>query len=389
MEHFERLDLRLLCWERAPAGSNAPPVPAVSLNLEFDAPEYRASRWLRRLRLLPTGNLNGADGEERRRLEAVIRDWAPDVILCHFGSTALRVLPVAETLNIPLVAHFHGCDISSMLRNRYYALSLKSCARRFDHCVVVGSHQRRILQRFGVAPARISLIPCGAPTDAFPPKTSYATDCCRFLAVSRLVPWKGVDYTVRAFAEARRRLPAAELHIVGAGHAERTLRRLVADLQVDSSVIFHGVQPPHVVQALMARCDVFVQHSLDYKNGWQEGFGVSIAEASSSGLPVLVTDAGGICDQIVDGENGLVTPQRDVGAMAEGMVRLAADEALRCRLGTAGHYRASRDLDAGMLSRRLERLLLTTAFAHGSIRASETGRWRAPALPESSLAKPA
>jgi glycosyltransferase involved in cell wall biosynthesis len=362
MATFERCEPLALSWDVSPNAQTVPGVPFHNLGIDFDAPEQTLLRWWRRLLALPSGNLCGAAGAERRQLEHVMRRTAPDVVLCHFGAVALRLLPVARALQVPLVAHFHGHDISSSLRNnRYYRWSLRRSLRHFAAAVVVGSHQRDVLRSMGMPDEKIELIPCGAPTESFKPKWTYATDRCRFVTVSRLVEWKGVEYALRAFARARQTRSNVELHIVGSGEMEHRLRELARRLAPAEAVIFHGEKRPDEVSAILASSDVFVQHSLDHDSGWNEGFGVSIAEAAASGLPVLVTDCGGITDQVVDDGTGFITPQRDVTRCSEQMVRLADDEQLRQRLGQAGREHVCRHFDSTMLTRTLEARLLTVA----------------------------
>jgi glycosyltransferase involved in cell wall biosynthesis len=88
---------------------------------------------------------------------------------------------------------------------------------------------------------------------------------------------------------------------------------------------------------------------------------VSIAEASACGLPVVVTDSGGIPDQVTDGENGFIAPQRNVERLSELMLRLANDQGLRERLGRAGRERVIRSFDSRTMTRQLEDRLLQVA----------------------------
>jgi glycosyltransferase involved in cell wall biosynthesis len=112
------------------------------------------------------------------------------------------------------------------------------------------------------------------------------------------------------------------------------------------------------VRNILAESDVYVQHSIVSSRGSTEGFGVSIAEASSCGLPVVVTRCGGIEDQVADGETGYCVPQKDVEAMAKRMTELAADRDLRKRLGAAGRKRMVEMYDSARQTGRLEDVLL-------------------------------
>ena len=137
--------------------------------------------------------------------------------------------------------------------------------------------------------------------------------------------------------------------------------RLAMDLHLNDSVVFHGSLAPAKVHELLAASDVFLQHSLNYHTRWEEGFGVSITEASATGLPVVVTRCGGIPDQVTDGENGFLVEQNDCEAMAERMVRLARTPELRERLGRAGRKRVEQEFDCALLTRRLQDCLLAAA----------------------------
>jgi glycosyltransferase involved in cell wall biosynthesis len=86
--------------------------------------------------------------------------------------------------------------------------------------------------------------------------------------------------------------------------------------------------------ALMAEIDVLV-HPTEV-----ESFGRVVVEAMATGLPVVGVRGGGVAEQIVAGETGLLVPPGDAAAMASAVETLVADEALRQRLGKAGRRRA-------------------------------------------------
>jgi glycosyltransferase involved in cell wall biosynthesis len=265
---------------------------------------------------------------------------------------------------VPLVAHFHGLDVSSALRNRWYRSSLLRHLHRFAAIVVVGSHQRRWMIQQGVTEKRIHLIPCGVPTAFFTPATEReASNRLRILAVSRLVPWKGIEESIRAFALARQSGIDAELEVVGDGTQRTELEALADHLGLQAHIRFSGPLGPADVRRCMSRSDVFVQHSLTHASGWCEGFGVSLAEAASMGLPVVATRSGGIPDQVIDGQTGFLVEERDVSAMADALVRLATDPELRKRLGAAGRQRMIECFDTTHQIAHLEQVMLDAAFA--------------------------
>jgi glycosyltransferase involved in cell wall biosynthesis len=310
------------------------------------------------VRQAPAGNFYGAYGQVYRQLNQTLDRIEPDIVLCHFGHIALCVDPVVRAHGVAMVPHFHGLDLSASLRNRWYRWSLQRTLPAWDHMIVVGSHQRRWLRDQGVPRERIHLLPCGVPTEQYEPAVRRKEERLQVVAVSRLVRWKGLDYSLKAFAELKKTHPAARFVIVGEGPEQPALQNLARSLQIDDAVQFAGALSPQQVQQQMQHSDIFVQHSLTDPTGWVEGFGVSIAEAAATALPVVVTDCGGITDQVVHGETGFVVPQRDSAQMAKALRQLADDPARRQQLGEAEHTRVREHFDTTQQVRRLEAVLL-------------------------------
>jgi trehalose synthase len=90
----------------------------------------------------------------------------------------------------------------------------------------------------------------------------------------------------------------------------------------------------HLVNALQHRADLVVQKSL------VEGFGLTVTEPMWKGRPVVASRVGGISDQIVDGESGLLLDEpTDLDAFARACVRVLTDDELAGRLGRAARER--------------------------------------------------
>jgi trehalose synthase len=88
-----------------------------------------------------------------------------------------------------------------------------------------------------------------------------------------------------------------------------------------------------IVNALQRRSDVVVQKSL------VEGFGLTVLEGMWKGRPVVGSRVGGIQDQIVDGESGLLVDPRDPEDFARAVLRLLAEPSLAAEIGTNGQER--------------------------------------------------
>ena len=145
------------------------------------------------------------------------------------------------------------------------------------------------------------------------------------LFVGVLEKYKAVDVLADAWLRVVAQRPGAELHIVGAGRLEETVRSLVADpsLGVRWS---ERLDTAGVARALDAATLLVLPSR-------REGMGRVIVEAFCRGRPVVGTDSGGIPDLVEDGVNGLLVPTDDAAALAAALGRVMDDSALARRLG--------------------------------------------------------
>lgn len=323
-------------------------------------PNSTRSRWIWRARNAISGNFYGTLGEERSAICSLLERHQVDVVLAHFGHAALRILPAACDMNIPVVAHFHGLDISSSLRNRWYQSSLSRKINDFKKIVCVGSHQRDRLIQLGANPRNTHLIPCGVPTAEFPfIDRSSNTGTAKLLFVGRLVPWKGVHIALQALARLNSsNVPDWEFFIVGDGPQRHELQQLTQSLGLSKRVQFLGTLTPTEVCRQMSISDIFVHHSLSWSNGAVEGFGVSITEAASTGLPIIASRCGGIRDQVVESKTGILTDEYDVVSTAKAMLELICNHKLRLDLGRAGAELVRKKFDSSEQIKKLEQVML-------------------------------
>jgi phosphatidylinositol alpha-1,6-mannosyltransferase len=156
------------------------------------------------------------------------------------------------------------------------------------------------------------------------------------LTVARLVPHKGQDVGIRVLASLTEEFPELRYVLVGEGHDEARLRALASELGVSDKVVFAGAISEEDLPEAYATATIYVGPSRVDNEINVEGFGISFLEASSSGLPVVAGDSGGVRSAVRDGETGFVLPASDVAAWVNVIARLLRDDALRRRMGGAG-----------------------------------------------------
>lgn len=240
-----------------------------------------------------------------------------------------------QVLRRPLVSRVHGWIGGTPART----IVLSDHVGRFieEHGRVPRAAQSRVY--YGLDPEPFERAVSETEVGALRAELGIDAGDVVFLCVARFAPQKAHEILLQALAIARRRDPRLRLLLVGDDpfgdgrqRAEGEARRLgLCGEDGRGAAIFTGIRRD--VPALMAASDVFCMASR-----W-EGLGLVFLEAMAASRPVLSTQVSAIPEVVVDGETGRLVPPDDPEALAAGMLELACDDALRSRLGAAGHAR--------------------------------------------------
>jgi glycosyltransferase involved in cell wall biosynthesis len=165
--------------------------------------------------------------------------------------------------------------------------------------------------------------------------------------VANFRPSKGHSVLIRAATRVRQAIPEVRFVLVGLGPLESQIRRQARELDLDGTVVFAGARDdaPRVAGA----CDLFALPSL------HEGLAIALIEAMALGRPAVVTRAGGLTEVVEDGKQGLVVDPGNSQTLADAIITLLQDAALRKRFGAAGRLRAA-DFDVRKAVRRHEQI---------------------------------
>lgn len=162
---------------------------------------------------------------------------------------------------------------------------------------------------------------------------SQVEDKITFLTVARLEKEKDIDTAIRAFKKVLDKIDVedpeqsrrTEFVIVGDGSERRSLELLAESLKIEDKVEFAGWQ--NDLTKYYQKADVYVSTSL------YEGYGMSIVEAASCGLALVISDTGVAGGLFKNGEAAIVCKQKDVAGFADAMFKLVSDRSLGSRLG--------------------------------------------------------
>lgn len=318
-------------WPDRPRWLAALLLPLALLRCLLQAPR-RTARYLRR-----GWRRFGADALRRLYLDAELIALRPDVLHFEFGSLAPERMYLKELLGCQIVVSFRGYDLNYVGLDQpgYYAPVWEHA----DALHLLGEDLWRRAQSRGCpADKRHVLIPPAIDVAQFSPpqRDDGLGRPLRILSVGRLEWKKGYEYALQSVKALTAQGIRCEYHIVGGGNYLEAAAFARHQLGLEEQVRLLGEQPRPAVRKQLAWADVFLHAAVS------EGFCNAVIEAQAMGLPVVCTDAGGLPENVADGETGFVVPRRDPGALAEKLALLAGDPDLRRRMGQAGRERALR-----------------------------------------------
>jgi len=295
-------------------------------------------------------------------LHRAARTFRPDVLHVHcFGPNGVYGLALARWTGLPLVVTLHGetvmddgdvFDVSTVLRTALRrALRPPTTVTACSGMVLADAEAR-----FGLGPGRGSVVPNGVDLsvsrvgvatsalgrtadDADGPAEGPASGLSDWtpptgrpylLALGRVVPKKGFDLLIAAYARTQVAAGCTDLVIAGEGPALAQLREQARTLGMADRVHFPGrIDRESVAQAMAGASGFVVPSRL-------EPFGIVILEAWRAGTPVVATTHGGPAELIHDGVDGRLADPNDPAQLAAALDDLVRDAPGRLALGSAG-----------------------------------------------------
>lgn len=271
----------------------------------------------------------------RRRLSRVLREIRPDVTVSMFCNDATFLPSIKDGSRKVLEIHFSRFKrlqydrkglwrLADVWRNRNEA----DVVARFDRFVVLTHEDSRYWGKL----SNIAVIP---NAQTFASDAPAPLEAKTVVAVGRLTYQKGFDLLLQAWAEVCRRVSGWQLAIVGDGELRSALSAQAESLGLAGCVTF--------VPATKDVVAVYRDASVLAMSSRYEGFGMVLLEAQKVGLPVVSFACKcGPSEIVNDGVDGYLVAPGDVDAMADRLVRLMQDGALRRRMGARAFANAAR-----------------------------------------------
>jgi glycosyltransferase involved in cell wall biosynthesis len=265
-----------------------------------------------------------------RYVQKLKEQFHPDIVHVHFTDPSVHLHLATATPSTRTVLTFHNSLVSVVGGATDGSLFARAVARADAITGVSESVLPSTLRDEAARDGRlVTVIPNGVVVgdDLGPPPNPPTV-----LAVGRLIPAKGFDVLVRAFARSRAHARGTGLRIVGDGSERGALEALASELGVPAQ--FTGELPAAAVTDEYRRASLVVMPSR------REGHPFVAIEAAAAGRPVLGSDIPGMREVVENGTTGVLVPGDDPDALAHALDALLEDPAQLARLGVAARERA-------------------------------------------------
>ncbi|MBX9664157.1 TIGR04063 family PEP-CTERM/XrtA system glycosyltransferase [Novosphingobium sp.] len=286
-------------------------------------------------------------GALARRIEAVAREWRPDILHAHSPALGgLAAVRAGRRLGLPVVYEIrafwedaavgNGTGSEGSLRYRLTRALEDRVVRGADAVVTICEGLRSDLVSRGVPAAKITIMPNGVDLALFGQPLERDAAFARSLGLGEgpvigflgsFYPYEGLDDLIAAMPMILARVPDARLLLVGGGPAEAALRAQAAASPAAQAIHFIGRVPHHEVDRYYALVDV-VCYPRKAMRLTDLVTPLKPLEAMAQGKLVAASAVGGHRELIEDGMTGTLFPPDDPEGLAAAMAGLLGDRAM-------------------------------------------------------------
>lgn len=269
--------------------------------------------------------------------------------------THLIAIIIAKSQRVPVVAWYPDIWIGSWLKIAGPLGVLGEILERiniklgFDAYVTISEIKAKLLRQYVKGP--VSVIKCGIDASEFTGSSNKAKEPT-ILCISRLVPYKHVEDLIWAFALLVKKNQNLKLTIVGRGPEEKKLKNIAIMLKINRKVSFLNNLPRKNLVRTIKSSHIFCLPSAI------EGFGISVIEAATAGVPYVVSNIEVFKEVTKNGKGGLFFKLGDISDLAAKLKKLLTDKELYAKKSKESRQLA-KIYDWEDIAQKTEKLYLT------------------------------
>jgi phosphatidylinositol alpha-mannosyltransferase len=268
---------------------------------------------------------------KNQQIKKILHEENFDVIHLHeplMPSIPLRILSHSRSINI---GTFHAYNTSNY---KYYLTKwyLSKFANKLDGKIAVSLSAKEYVDKH--FPGNYRIIPNGIDLNFLSQKskllTQFNDDKFNILFLGRLEKRKGLKYLLEAYIQLKKTY-AIRLIIIGPGKPDRNSMKLIKSIESEDIILTGGIIDEFEKRMYFQTSDLFCA-----PNTGNESFGIVLAEAMASGLPVVASDITGFRNVIDHGENGFLFKPNSVSSIYHFIELLILNKDLRNRISQNG-----------------------------------------------------
>jgi len=292
-------------------------VESVGLNKKFTGTRLGNFSKISYIRFLP-------------EVRKIIKSFQPDILHAHYASS-YGILGALTGFK-PFVISVWGSDVYKFPKiSFFHRLLLKFSLRKANFILSTSEIMKSEIEKY--TQKNIEVIPFGVDVDTYNYTPASKNGETVIGTVKNLRELYGIDVLIKAFdlVVKEKSNTNLKLLIVGEGTERQRLTSLVNDLGLDERVEFAGKVEPEKIPYYLNKMDIFAALSIG-----DESFGVSVLEAASCELPVVVSNAPGFNEIVEHETTGLIVQRNSVQEAAKALKRLIDDKEFGKNMGRNG-----------------------------------------------------
>ena len=267
-----------------------------------------------------------------RKVKQLVNEIKPDILHAHYA-TSYGLLGAMTNFH-PFIISVWGSDVYDFpIKSALHKLILKRNLKKADYILSTSNIMKKETEKY--TNKEIKVTPFGVDTSKFIPKINENKNKEEIIigTVKSLEEKYGIEFLVKAFAKVKNDNEnlKIKLRIGGRGTQLEYLKKLCIELNIDKDVTFLGFLNGEEVINEFQNFDIAVFPStLD-----SESFGVAAVEAEACGIPVVVSNVGGLMESTNPGVTSLVAKKESVESLYNEIQKLVQDKELRENMGIA------------------------------------------------------